>query len=93
MPDYEKNEQAAAAKADKPKKDAKKSKPGFFARIGKWFREMKVELKKVQWPTKKQTINNTVVVIVCCIVVGICIGAFDWLAQSVFAALMNLFKG
>ncbi|MBS6215663.1 MAG: preprotein translocase subunit SecE [Clostridiales bacterium] len=93
MPDYEKNEQAAAAKADKPKKDAKKSKPGFFARIGKWFREMKVELKKVQWPTKKQTINNTVVVIVCCIVVGICIWAFDWLAQSVFAALMNLFKG
>ena len=54
---------------------------------------MKVELKKVQWPTKKQTINNTVVVIVCCIVVGICIWAFDWLAQSVFAALMNLFKG
>lgn len=93
MPDYEKNEQAAAAKADKPKKDAKKSKPSFFARIGKWFREMKVELKKVQWPTKKQTINNTVVVIVCCIVVGICIWAFDWLAQSVFAALMNLFKG
>ena len=93
MPDYEKNEQAAAAKADKPKKDAKKSKPGFFARIGKWFREMKVELKKVQWPTKKQTINNTVVVIVCCIVVGICIWAFDWLAPSVFAALMNLFKG
>ena len=93
MPDYEKNEQAAAAKADKPKKDAKKSKPGFFARIGKWFREMKVELKKVQWPTKKQTINNTVVVIVCCIVVGICIWAFAWLAQPVFAALMNLFKG
>ena len=93
MPDYEKNEQAAAAKADKSKKDVKKSKPGFFARIGKWFREMKVELKKVQWPTEKKTINNTVVVIVCCIVIGICIWAFDWLAQSVFAALMNLFKG
>ena len=94
MPDYEKNEQAAA-KAEKPKKDkdVKKSKPGFFARIGKWFREMKVELKKVQWPSRKQTINNTVVVIVCCIVIGICIWAFDWLAQSVFAALMNLFKG
>ena len=46
MPDYEKNEQAAAAKADKPKKDAKKSKPGFFARIGKWFREMKVRLQE-----------------------------------------------
>ena len=53
---------------------------------------MKAELKKVQWPTRKQTVNNTVVVIVCCIVVGICIWAFDWLAQSVIAALLDLFQ-
>ena len=54
MPDYEKNEQAAAAKADKSKKDVKKSKLGSFARIGKWFREMKVELKKVQGSRKSR---------------------------------------
>ena len=88
MPGNEKNEQAKAAK-----KDLKKSKPGFGARVSKWFREMKIELKKVQWPSRKQTVNNTLVVIACCIVVGICIWAFDWLAQSIFAALMNLFKG
>lgn len=97
MPENEKIEQVTEKvektdKPDKAKKD-KKSKPGFFARISKWFREMKAELKKVQWPTKKQTINNTVVVIVCCIVVGICIWLFDTLAQSIFTALLNLFKG
>ena len=27
----------------------------FFKRIGKWFRDMKSELKKVVWPTPKQT--------------------------------------
>ena len=53
------------------KKADKNAKPGFFARAGKWFRDMKSELKKVQWPTRKQTINNTLIVIACVIVVGI----------------------
>ena len=92
MPDYEKNEQAAAAKADKSKKDVKKSKPGFFARIGKWFREMKVELKKVQWPTRKQTINNTLIVIACVIVVGVFIWIFDYIAGSAIDVLLTLLR-
>ena len=78
-------------KAAKSKKDAKKSKPRVFARIGKWFKDMKAELKKVVWPTGKQTVNNTVVVIVCCIVVGICIWVFDALAGGVISALLALF--
>ncbi len=105
MSENEKLEQAAAgevtpapekpAKTDK-KKDVKadkkkEAKPGLFARIGKWFKEMKSELKKVVWPTRKQTINNTVIVIICCIVVGICIWLFDWLASSVISALLALF--
>ena len=90
MPENEKLEQNGA-KPEKGKKDSK-PKPGVFARIGKWLREMKAELKKVQWPTRKQTFNNTVVVIVCCIVVGVCIGVFDWLAQSVIGALLDLFQ-
>ena len=36
----------------------------FFKRIGKWFRDMKSELKKVVWPTPKQTANNTAVCLV-----------------------------
>ena len=100
MSENEKLEQAAPdsaapakpAKTEK-KKDAKpeKKKPGVFARIGKWFKEMKSELKKVQWPTGKQTINNTVIVIICCIFVGICIWIFDALAGSVIRALLDLF--
>ena len=95
MAENEKLEQTTPSgsdKAAKAKKD-KKSKPGFFARAGKWIREMRAELKKVQWPTKKQTINNTVIVIVCCIVVGICIWLFDTLADAVINALLSLFKG
>ena len=81
-----------SAKTDK-KKDAKadKKKPGVFARIGKWFKDMRSELKKVQWPTRKQTVNNTVIVIICCIIVGICIWLFDALAGAVITALLDLF--
>ena len=75
MSENEKLEQAADQAADKPaktdkKKDVKadKKKPGVFARIGKWFKDMRSELKKVQWPSFKQTMNNTGIVILCVIV-------------------------
>ena len=71
----------------------KKSKPGIFSRIAKWLRELKSELKKVQWPTAKQTVNNTVIVIVCVVIVGIFIWVFDALASGVIGAIMALFKG
>ncbi|MCI8424021.1 MAG: preprotein translocase subunit SecE [Lawsonibacter sp.] len=92
MAENEKLEQAgkAAQKADKAKKADKKSKPGFFARIGKWLKEMKSELKKVQWPTRKQTINNTLIVIACVIVVGIFIWIFDYVADNGIKLLISL---
>ena len=73
------------------KKSEKKSKPGIFGRIIKWFRELKSELKKVQWPTAKQTVNNTVIVILCVVVVAVVIGAFDALATAVVDAVLTLF--
>ena len=88
----ENEKQAVQAKKDKKDKNSDK-KPGFFARMGKWFRDMKSELKKVQWPTRKQTINNTLIVIACVIVVGIVIALFDFVAGEAIKLLINLFKG
>jgi preprotein translocase subunit SecE len=68
-----------------------KTKKSFFARIGDWFRGMKSELKKVVWPTPKQTMNNTLVVIVSIVVSAIVIGAVDLLASSFVDVLINLF--
>ena len=92
MAENEKMEKAeVAAKKDKgDKKPAKKSKPGVFARIKQWCKETKAELKKVQWPTWKQTLNNTLIVIAFCVVVGVCIFAFDKLADALLGALLNL---
>ena len=86
------NEKAVQA-AKKDKKSDKNANPGFFARMGKWFRDMKSELKKVQWPTKKQTLNNTLIVIVCVIVVGLCIALFDFVANEAISLLIGAFKG
>ena len=98
MSENEKNEQldqgdaAAKAKKDKSAKPAEK-KPGIFQRIGKWFKEMRSELKKVQWPGAKSVGKNTLTVIICIVVVGVFIWVFDALATAVVDALLALFKG
>ena len=86
----EKKTNAAPVKAvTAVKKDD--AKPGFFKRVGKWFREMKSELKKVVWPSRKTVIRNTLVVILVVLVIGVLIWVFDWLAAAVIRALINLF--
>lgn len=94
MAENEKIEKAQNAKSETPakkdKKPVKKSKPGIIARIKQWCKETKAELKKVQWPTWKQTLNNTLIVIGVCVVVGLCIFLFDKLADGLLSALINL---
>ena len=96
MAENENLDQVKATGSDTPatdkkdKKSAKKSKPGVFARIKQWCKETKAELKKVQWPTWKQTLNNTLIVIAFCVVVGLCIWLFDMLAAGLLNALLGL---
>ncbi len=94
MAENEKLEKVESTKSDTPakkdKKPEKKSKPGVFARIKQWFKETKAELKKVQWPSWKQTLNNTLIVIAFCVVVGLCNFLFDKLADGLLGALINL---
>ena len=78
-----------AAKEEK-KKDAKSSKPGLGAKIKKFFKDYKSEMKKVVWPSKKQIINNTVVVAVVVVVAAVLIMVLD----AVFGFGLNqLLKG
>lgn len=68
------------AASDKKQQKAKDKKPGFFARVGKWFRDLKSESKKIVWPTRKQTLNNSAIVIAAILVIG----AFIWILDAVF---------
>lgn len=58
---------------------------------GRWFREMKSELKKVVWPSGKETMKNTGTVLLCCLVVGAFIWIFDAVAVLAVNTLIGLF--
>ena len=66
------------------------NKPGFFARVGKWFREMRSELKKVVWPSGKQLLNNTLIVLGAVLVVGIIVFLFDMAAGKAVSLLREV---
>ena len=66
------------------------TKPGFFKRVGKWFREMKSELKKVIWPSKDQLIKNSLISVGMIIISSIVIWGFDEIAQLLVRALLTL---
>jgi preprotein translocase subunit SecE len=59
-----------------------------IAKAVQFLREVKTELKKVTWPTKKQTISSTAVVVVLVVIVATYLGIVDMLlAQLVDAVL------
>ena len=60
---------------------------GFLARIKRYFRDMRGDLKKVVWPDKKQVLNNTGIVILVLIISAAIICGFDF----VISWLVSLF--
>lgn len=55
---------------------------------GKFVREVRSELKKVVWPTRKELVNYTIAVFVAVILISVIIGIVD----TVFAELFKLLK-
>jgi preprotein translocase subunit SecE len=61
--------------------------------IGRYFRELRSELKKVVWPTPQQVAKNTLIVAACVLVIGAFIWVFDFVAQVGIDALISAFHG
>ena len=57
---------------------------------GRWFREMKSELKKVVWPTRKTVIANTGTVLLCSLIIGACIWIFDFVAVTAVQMIVSV---
>lgn len=53
-------------------------------KIKKFFQEVKVEMKKVNWPTRKETTKYTMIVLGTTIMVAIYLGALDFLFTNFF---------
>ena len=76
------------AKAVPKKSDSEK--PGLSKRIAKWFRELRSELKKVVWPNRKQTFNNTCIALGFMLIAAVVVWGFDTLAEKGVEVLINL---
>ncbi len=76
------------SKATKSKSSAKteKKKGG----IKKYFKDLKSEIKKVVWPSKKQVINNTGIVLTVVIIVGLFLAGIDAGLGAAIRALLGL---
>ena len=64
-------------------------KPGIFERLSRSLRDTRGEMKKVVWPTKEQTVNNTGIVLVFMAIMAVIISLFD----IGVAAVLRLFFG
>jgi preprotein translocase subunit SecE len=57
--------------------------------IKKYINQVIVELKKVSWPSRQQTINKTVLVVIVSITVAAYIGGLDYILQALMRSLIN----
>lgn len=83
-------ENAVKRTTDPVKKADKNAKLSFKERVSQWFNDLKNELKKVVWPTKKQIVNNTAVAVVVILFSALVLWGFDSLAQAGTKALIDL---
>lgn len=57
-------------------------------KIATFFKDVGLEMKKVNWPTKKDTLINTVTVIGISIVVAILLGGLDIIIRGIIKRIM-----
>lgn len=62
------------------------AKEGIIKRTGKFFREVKSEMRKVTWPTKSDLTTYTIVVFVSVIIVS----GFIWITDTILYKLISL---
>ena len=84
----------AAAKKQETKKPAKKpankKKPNVFISLWKYLVACKGELKKITWPTPKQTTKNFLIVLVVILVMGLFIFGLDQGLYKLLGLVMDM---
>lgn len=64
-------------------------KDNFLTKAAQFLREVKVELKKVTWPSRKQTIGSTAVVIVLVMIISFFLGVVDMGLSSLVRVVLQ----
>ena len=68
---------------------AAKPRDNIFTKAAQFLREVKVELKKVTWPSRKQTIGSTAVVIALVMLISLFLGVVDFGISSLIRIVLQ----
>ena len=58
-------------------------------KVGRFFREVRAELRKVSWPNRKELTNNTLVVIVTVVLMAAIVSVFDVSLTALFSLFLK----
>ena len=58
-------------------------------KVGEFLQQVKAELQKVTWPTRKETYGSTMVVIVLVLMVAVFLWVVDTALSSMIQTLLN----
>jgi preprotein translocase subunit SecE len=61
----------------------------FPGQTAQFFREVKVELQKVTFPTRQETVSSTVVVLVLTVIMALYLGFSDWALARIVQLLLK----
>ena len=76
LTDFSKNKQKQTPSRKKPSGSVV-STPGFWDKGMQFLREVRIELRKVTWPSRPQTIGSTAVVIILVMIISFFLGLVD----------------
>ena len=72
-----------------PSWPAERSGNAFMNKVARFINEVKLELKKVSWSSRKELINATVVVIISVIILAVFIGICDLLWSNMINFILR----
>jgi len=62
----------------------------YYKETIQFFREVKVELQKVTFPTRQETVGSTIVVLVLTFIIAVYLGFSDWALARIVKMLLQV---
>ncbi len=55
-----------------------------------FLRQVKQEISKITWPTRRETVQATIVVMVMCVFLALCFCFFDWASMRIVKVILDI---
>jgi preprotein translocase subunit SecE len=60
-----------------------------YGRVAPFFREVRAELKRVTWPTRKETVGSTSVVLILVMIMAVFFGLVDMGLHAIIRRILS----